>query len=363
MINFSNPVTEYLFLKKKIDNKIATVLKSNSYILGKEVNKFEKNFSKFTQVKYSVGTSSGTDALILALKSLNIGKGDEVITTSHTAVATVAAIVEVGAVPVFVDINNDFLMDVPKVSKIISKKTKAIIAVHIYGMPVELNLLLKICKINNLKLIEDCSQAHGAEYNKKKVGSFGIVSCFSFYPTKNLSTFGDGGIVCTNSKRIYKKIKFLREYGWDKKKRSRLHGINNRLDELHASILNIKIKYLKLFNKKRLQAAKMYISRIKNKDIVLPKIHDHKTSVFHLFVIRIQKKKRNRLIKHLLKNKIKTGIHYPFPIHQLKPFKAFCKGDLPITEKISDEIISLPMYPLISSLTVQHVVKAINNFK
>ena len=211
MIFFANPKSEYIYLKKKIDSRIKKVLESNSYILGKEVENFEKNFSKYLGMKYSVGVSSGTDAIILALQSIDIKRGDEVITTSHTAFATIAAIVDVGAIPVFIDIKEDnFTIDVSKIEKKISNKTKAIIAVHIYGNPVDINELLKIKKKYKIALIEDCAQAHGAEYNKKKVGTFGDFSCFSFYPTKNLSTFGDAGAISTNNIEMYKKIKLLR---------------------------------------------------------------------------------------------------------------------------------------------------------
>ena len=219
MLFFANPRSEYIYLKKKIDTKIKKVLKSNSYILGKEVENFEKNFSNYIGVNYSVGVSNGTDAIILALQAINVKKGDEIITTSHTAFATIAAIVDVGAIPVFIDIKeNDFTIDVSKIENKITKKTKAIIAVHIYGNPVDIKELLKIKKKFKIILIEDCAQAHGAEYNKKKVGTFGDFATFSFYPTKNLSTYGDGGMVSTNNNKMYKKIKLLREYGWQKKK-------------------------------------------------------------------------------------------------------------------------------------------------
>ena len=237
MIFFANPKSEYNFLKNKIDNKIKKVLNSNNYILGSEVKSFEKNFSKYLGNKYSVGVSNGTDALIIALRAINIAKGDEVITTSHTAFATIAAIVEVGAIPVFIDIKeDDFTMNPSELKKKISKKTKAIIAVHIYGNPADILDIKKIAKDNKIILIEDCAQAHGAEYNKKKVGTFGDFSCYSFYPTKNLSTFGDAGLISTNNLKMYKKIKLLREYGWIKKNIGISDGFNKRLDELHAGI-------------------------------------------------------------------------------------------------------------------------------
>lgn len=363
MIYFANPKSEYVFLKKKIDTKIKKVLNSNSYILGKEVKTFEKNFSNYLGIKYSIGVSSGTDALILSLKSLNIKPGDEVITTSHTAYATIAAIVEVGGIPKFVDIKEtDFTIDVSKVTSIINKKTRAIIAVHIYGNPVEIDDLKKITKRNKIFLIEDCSQAHGAEYKNKKVGTFGDISCFSLYPTKNLGGFGDGGIISTNNKSIYKKIRLLREYGWIEKNKGAIHGINNRLDEIQAGILNVKIKFLDKFNKKRKLIAEKYLKQIKSKHLLLPRVYGHKKSVYHLFVVRINKNLRSKFINYLKTKNITCGIHYPIPNHRQKPYLKF-KSNLLITEKISKEIISLPIYPMLKSNEINNIIKSINNFK
>ena len=363
MIFFANPRSEYIYLKKKINSRIKKVLESNSYILGKEVESFEKNFSKYIGIKYSAGVSNGTDAIILALKSINIKSGDEIITSSHTAFATIAAIVDVGAIPVFVDIKeDDFTIDVTKIEKKISNKTKAIIAVHIYGNPVDIKELLKIKRKYKIPLIEDCAQAHGAEYNKKKVGTFGDFSCFSFYPTKNLGTFGDAGIVSTNKNKIYKKLKLLREYGWIKKNVSLYKGSNKRLDELHAGILNIKLSYLNQFNNKRILIAKKYLKNIKSDKIVLPKINSIKKHVFHLFVIKVKDGKRKNFLRYLKKKNIYPGIHYPIPNHLQKPFLKFNKTKLPITEKISKEIVSIPIYPLLSSRQTNKIINVINNF-
>ena len=363
MIFFANPKSEYIYLKKKIDNKIKKVLESNSYILGKEVENFEKNFSKYLGMKYSVGVSSGTDAIILALQSIDIKKGDEVITTSHTAFATIAAIVDVGATPVFIDIKEiDFTIDVSKIEKKISRKTKAIIAVHIYGNPVDIKGLIKIKKKYKIALIEDCAQAHGAEYNKKKVGTFGDFSCFSFYPTKNLGTFGDAGIISTNKNKIYKKLKLLREYGWIKKNISLQKGSNKRLDELHAGILNVKLAYLKQFNNKRILIAQKYLKNIKSDKIILPEMNSFKKHVFHLFVVRIKNAKRTDFLNYLKKNKIFAGIHYPIPNHLQKPFLEYKKTKLPITEKICNEIVSIPNYPLLSNSQINKIIRVINQF-
>jgi dTDP-4-amino-4,6-dideoxygalactose transaminase len=364
MIFFANPKSEYIYLKKKIDSKIKKVLNSNSYILGEEVENFEKKFSKYLGIRFSIGVSNGTDAIILALQSINIKKGDEIIAPSHTAFATISAIVDLGAVPVFIDINeNDFTIDTKQIEKKITKKTKAIIAVHIYGNPVNMDEIMRIKKKYKIFLIEDCAQAHGAIYNKTKVGNFGDISTFSFYPTKNLSTFGDGGAVCTNNSKIYKKVKLLREYGWIKKNFSISNGSNKRLDELHAGILNVKLSYLDYFNEKRILIAKKYLNNLKSPKLELPKINFiKKKHVFHLFVIRVKNNQRNNFLDYLKKKNILAGIHYPLPNHQQKPFKKYCNNKLIITEKISKEIVSLPNYPLITNKSLNRIINLINKF-
>ena len=363
MIFFANPKSEYIYLKKKIDTKIKKVLNSNSYILGKEVENFEKNFSKYLGLNFSVGVSNGTDAIILALKAINIKKGDEIITTSHTAIATIAAIVDVGAIPVFIDIKeDDFTIDTSKIEKKITKKTKAIIAVHIYGNPVDLQEIIRIKNKFKITLIEDCAQAHGAEYNKKKVGTFGDFATFSFYPTKNLSTFGDGGMVSTNNRKMYKKIKLLREYGWTRKNLSTQMGSNKRLDELHAGILSVRLAYLNQFNDKRILIANKYLKFIKSKKLILPKLNSIKKHVFHLFVVRVKNNQRSKFLNYLKKYNIYAGIHYPLPNHQQITFKKYSKTKLHITEKISSEIVSIPIYPLLSMKDVNNIINSINNF-
>ena len=363
MLFFANPKSEYVYLKKKIDTKIKKVLNSNSYILGKEVENFERNFSNYMGVNYSVGVSNGTDAIILALQAINVKKGDEIITTSHTAFATIAAIVDVGAIPVFIDIKeDDFTIDTSKIEKKITKKTKAIIAVHIYGNPVDIREIVRIKKKFKITLIEDCAQAHGAEYNRKKVGTFGDFATFSFYPTKNLSTYGDGGMVSTNNSKMYKKIKLLREYGWKRKNFSTQKGSNKRLDELHAGILSIKLAHLDKFNNKRIIIANKYLKKINSKKLILPKMNSLKKHVFHLFVVRVKNNQRSKFLNYLNKYNIYAGIHYPLPNHQQITFKKYCKTKLHITEKISSEIVSIPIYPLLSTKDVNNIINTINNF-
>ena len=363
MINFSNPLSEYLYLKKNIDSKIKEVLKSNNYILGPQVEKFENNFAKINNSKYCVGVSSGTDALIIALQSLNIGMGDYVLVPSHTAMATVSAIVEVGAKPVFIDINDEFNLDENKIPKKLNKKVKAIIAVHLYGNPCNMDSILKLCKKNKLKIIEDCSQAHLAEFNMKKVGNFGDIACFSFYPTKNLSAIGDAGAIITNSEKYYKNCKLIREYGWKRKNYSIRDGSNKRLDEMQAAILNIKIKKLNLFTKKRIKIAHFYSKQIKNDNIILPKLNSKKKHVFHLFVIKIKNNLRNKFIEKLKKNNINPGIHYLLPNHKQIPYKKYENASLNVTNMISPQILSIPIYPLLKKNVQKKIVNILNSIK
>ena len=339
-------------------------MSSNDYILGKSVKKFEKNFSKYNQCKYSLGVSSGTEAIIVALKSLGIKYGDEIITTSHTAYATVAAITEIGANPILIDINNtNFNMNYDEIEKNITKKTKAVILVHLYGLVANVIKIKAICKKNNIFLIEDCAQAHGAEFNKKKVGTFGDFGTFSFYPTKNLSTFGDAGSIITNNQKLYKKAKLYREYGWVKKNIGILKSINRRMDEIHAAILNVQLNDLDKNNSKRIKIAKLYSEKIKNKNILLPKTMANTKNVFHLYVIIVKNNLREKLIIYLNKNKINPGIHYNLANHQQIPFKKFKKSKLTNTKKIIPDILSLPIYPELSLLNVKKIIKIINNLK
>ena len=360
MINFANPKKENNYFKKKILKNISKVINSNQYILGKEVTKFEKNFSSYIKSRYACGVSSGTDALILTLKSLNLKRGDEIITTAHTAVATVASIVEVGAKPIFVDIDESFNIDINKINKKINNRTRAIIAVHIYGNPVNIKLMKKKIK-RKVLIIEDCSQAHGSEIHGRKVGSLGDVGCFSLYPTKNLGCIGDGGVITTNSKKIYNKLKLLREYGWKRKNFSSIHGINNRLDELQAAILNVKIKDIDMLIDRRISNANLYLTNIKNKNVILPKIKNSTKHSFHLFVVRVLNNKRKILIEKLKKNNINPGIHYPTPIHKQKAYEKYSNNFLKLTERYAKEILSIPCYPFLENKVKKKIIKIINN--
>ena len=359
----SNPLEQFKSKKKQIYNSVKRVLNSSNYILGENVKNFENEFSNYIGLRYSVGVANGTDALELALKSLNIGKGDEVITVSHTALATVSAIYASGATPVLVDVSKEyFTIDTNLIKKNITKKTKAIIAVHIYGQSVNLDEILKICKSKKIKLIEDVSQAHGGNWRNNKLGYFGDLSTFSFYPTKNLGAIGDGGLISTKDKKLYLKLKSLREYGWNYNRIASITGRNSRLDELQAAILRVKLKFLNKDIKKRQLIAKTYIENINSQNVELPKICNIKDHAFHLFVIKV--KKRNLLFNYLKKNNIICGIHYPLPIHLQPGYKKIVKirKKLKNTELLSKIIISLPIYPELSIKSVVKISKLINSF-
>ncbi len=363
MIQLSNPKAQYLAHRTEIDKAISRVLKKGWYILGNETSSFENAFSSYIGVGHGIGVGSGTEALHLALAACDIGKGDQVITVSHTAVATVAAIECVGATPVFVDIEPNFhTIDPQRIEATITSRTKAIIPVHIYGQAAHMAPIMEIAKNNNLRVIEDCAQAHGAGYHEKKVGSFGDLACFSFYPTKNLGALGDGGIVVTNNPDLGKRVRLLREYGWKEKFISLDRGWNSRLDELQAAVLQVKLPFLDNGNMARIQIAQMYQKGLDNSSCLLPCPREGTSHVFHLYVIRTPQ--RDKLQEHLRMNDVQTGIHYPVPIHLQPAYKGRFpgSGNLPHTEKIASEILSLPIYPELKKSEVRKVVEAVKSF-
>ncbi len=360
MILCANPKLQYLAHKDEIDGAIKKVLEGERYILGDEVTEFEKEFAAFTDTKTCIGVANGTDALHLALRAVGVCYGDEVITTAHTAVATASAIVLAGGIPVFADIEEEYYtIDPVKVREAITPKTKAIIAVHIYGQPCNMDALLSIAKEYQIPLIEDCAQAHGAEYKGKKIGSIGDVSCFSFYPTKNLGAIGDGGAVATNNDEIAQKVRALREYGWIGDKISYTIGFNSRLDELQAAVLRVKLKYLQEDTQKRRAIADDYNKQLTSA-VDTPKVRDNCQHAYHLYVI--QTKERDAFIETLKKADVFALIHYPVPVHLQEGFKSFApKSGLPVTERIVHSIVSLPMYPELSFKEISYTCNIINN--
>ena len=359
-IKFFDLSKQYLGLKKEIDSAISRVINNSFYILGEELKSFESNFSKYNQSEYTIGVNSGTDALILALRACGIRPGDEVITTPHTFIATSLAIRHAGAKPVFVDIDPvTYNIDPNKIQRAITKKTKAILPVHIYGNPCDMDPIIEIATKYNLKVIEDCAQAQGAKYKGKNVGNLGDAGCFSFYPSKNLGAYGDAGAITTNTDQVYANLQLLRNYGQTKKYYHEKDGYNSRLDEIQAAILDTKLKYLDKWNEKRRELAKLYDELFKNSNIQHPFEQENGQAVYYLYVINT--KRRNELQKYLTKKSIPTAIHYPIPCHlQLanKDLK-YKKSDLPICEQVADNILSLPFYPEIEKSKLKFVAREI----
>lgn len=360
---FANPRAQYLALRAELDGAIASVLDSDSYILGNQVELFEEEFANFIGRKYAVGVNSGTDALILSMRALNIGVGDEVIVPSFTAVATAAAVVAVGAQPVFVDINIETYTLNPKLlDSAFSKKTKAVIVVHLYGHPAEIKEISEWCDAKSLYLIEDCAQAHGAEIEGSKVGSYGVLSCFSFYPTKNLGGIGDGGGITTDDKELYLRLRMLRQYGWAETRNSQIASQISRLDELQASILRIKLSHLDSNNQKRISLAAKYTEYLDNSKLTTPYTRAENKHVFHLYVVRVSN--RAKYLSELPKKNIFPGIHYEWPVHLNDAYKSRIgriSGSLPHTELASRTVLSLPMYPELTDEDIQYISEVVNN--
>jgi len=352
----ANPKADYLQHAAEIQQAILNVLERGQYILGPEASRFEKDFADFVGVESCISVNSGTDALLLAIKALGLGQGDEVITVSHTAVATVAAIELAGATPVLADIDpGTYCLDPKNLTKLVSPKTKAIIPVHIYGNPVDIQAILEFARPRGIAVIEDCAQAHGATIGGKMVGGFGDLACFSFYPTKNLGAIGDGGAIVTNLSELATRLRLLREYGWEERYISKMAGANSRLDEVQAAILNVKLPYLKDNNKKRQAIASIYNERLSNTNFVLPKKLPGSEHVMHLYVI--QTENRDGLQAYLQQDGVGSGIHYPQAVHQQPAYMSRLRGSdqLAVTESLVPRILSLPMYPQLPFEDVERV--------
>ena len=370
MKNFWSYKKEYQSLRKNILKSIDRTLKSENLFFGNELKKFEKEFNRLNKSKFGLAVGSGTEALYIALKTFDIGFGDEVITVSNSAIPTVSAINSTGAKASFVDINENYLMNPEKIIKKINKKTKAIIPVHLYGHACDMNKICSIAKKYNLRVIEDCAQAQGALYKGKFVGSFGDAGCFSFYPTKILGAYGDGGFITVKSKKISDKMKRIRFYGIERINRknkffgkyySNEPGINSRIDEVQLSILNIKLKRVNKNIKKRSIIANFYNKELRKSSLILPKVAKDSKHVYHLYTV--YHKKREAILEKLRKQKINLNIYYPYPIHQMKGYKKnfnLYKEKLPVTEKMSKGIFSLPLYPEIKR---QELIKITKNLK
>jgi dTDP-4-amino-4,6-dideoxygalactose transaminase len=364
VIPWASPLAQYRAHQAPIQSAIDRVLNSGTYILGAEVEAFESAFAEYCGGGHGVGVASGTDALILALKAHGIGPGDEVITVSHTAVATVAAILAVGAAPVLVDVDETYLtLDPAALDRAATSRSKAVIAVHLYGQAADLDPILSFARAHNLVLIEDCAQACGGRYRGRRLGSIGDIGCFSFYPTKNLGAIGDGGIALTREPKIAERLRRLRQYGWDDARQTHEAGLNSRLDPLQAAILRAKLPHLDEDNVRRRSIARRYERGLHGLPLVTPKERADAQHVYHLYVVCCAQ--RDALMAHLTERQIGCAVHYPLPVHRQHGYAERVNvrsGGLPVTERVCRQILSLPLYPELSDADVDSVIAIIRRF-
>jgi dTDP-4-amino-4,6-dideoxygalactose transaminase len=370
---------QYQAIKPEVDAAIQRVIANSSYILGPEVKTFEDDWAAFCQVKHAVGTDSGTAALHLALLLLEVGPGDEVITSTHTFIATAEVISLTGARPVFVDVDpRTYNLDPEKVKDAISPRTKVLMPVHLYGQPAEMDPLLEIAKEHNLRVIEDAAQAHGATYHGRPAGSMGDIACFSFYPGKNLGAYGDGGMLVTNDSELANRAQMLRNHGRRDKYEHLLVGYGYRLDALQAAILGVKLKHLDNWNAQRRAHAAYYTELLSGLDVVTPFEPAHLCGVYHLYVIATPQRPpprpgtpqdsaagRDSLLNHLKARGIEAGIHYPIPLHLQPVYRnlGYRPGDFPHAERAANHVLSLPMYPELTNEQIEYVAEAVREFQ
>ena len=353
----------YRRLQAEIDAAVARVLAGGWYILGPEVSAFETEFAAWLGVGHVVGVASGTDAVLLALRALGIGPGDEVITVAHTAVATVAAIELAGATPRFVDIDPiTYTLDPAQLAAAVTPRTRAIVPVHLYGAPADMDAVLSVARAHGLLVVEDCAQAHGARTQGRMAGTLGDAAAFSFYPTKNLGALGDGGAVATNRPEVAERLRLLRQYGWRERYVSDVAGTNSRLDELQAAILRVRLGHLEAENAARRRLAARYDAALAGLPIALPPARPDDCAVYHLYVIRTAA--RDALAEHLRARGIGTGVHYPVPVHRQPAYAhlGYGPGSLPATEAAAAGVLSLPMYPDLPEVAVAVVAAAMQEF-
>lgn len=364
MIMPNNLKRQYELYAEEYRAKAIEILDSGWYILGKEVSAFEEEWAEYIGAKYCVGLASGLDALWMSFRLLNIGVGDEVIVCANAYIACVMGITMNGATPIFVEPDKYDNIDADKIESVITDKTKAILAVHLYGQACNMTKIMNIANKYNLKVVEDCAQSHGNHWEGKTVGTFGDIGCFSFYPSKGCGAFGDAGCIVTNDESLAKAFKVFRNYGSEKRYHNEVVGANSRLDELQAGLLRVKLTHLDEMNEERCRIANRYSKEISNSIIVLPEIRPGADSTWHQYVIHVKSEKRNELMDYLKERDIGTLIHYPIPPHLSEAYKylGYVKGDFPITEKYADEVLSLPIYNGITEEEQMIVIDAINSF-
>lgn len=347
--------------REEIDSRIKNILDKGWYLQGEENENFTKNFANFCGTKFALGVANGLDALNLIIKAYGFGNGDEIIVPANTYIATILAISENGCIPILVEPDiKTYNINPDSIEEKITTKTKAIMVVHLYGQTVQMEKIWKIAKKYNLKIIEDSAQAHGAIYQENRTGNLGDASGFSFYPGKNLGCIGDGGAVTTNDEELFNKIKAIANYGSDRKYHHIYKGVNSRLDEIQAAVLDIKLKHLDSDNNKRREISKYYRENIKNSKIILPKTYDEKSHVWHIFAVRT--KNRDEFQKYLTEKGIQTIIHYPTPPHKQGAYKEWNNLSFPITEEIHNTILSLPISPVMTDSEIEKVVEVVNEY-
>ena len=357
MIPCANPLAQFESYAAEIESAVARVFRSNRYILGPEVEALEQEFADYIGTSHAIGVANGTDALEISVRALRLAPGDEVVTVSHTAVATVAAIEAAGAVPVLVDVDPVFFtLDPRQLAEVLTPRTKAVIAVHLYGQAADLDEIGRFCGAHGLALIEDVSQAHGATWRGRRLGSIGTIGCFSCYPTKNLGAIGDGGLITTNDRELARRIRMLREYGWQQRYISDIPGRNSRLDEVQAPILRVKLRHLDADNGRRRALAAQYTRLLNGQAIQIPEMRDEAEHVFHLYVVKVRH--RQQIMDHLKSQDIHGGVHYPVPIHQQAAYEGriHTASSMQVTETLAKEVLSLPIYPELEPHQVDKVL-------
>ncbi len=361
MIKFVDLQQEYLSIAREITAAIDGVLSSGWFVLSRRLERFENEFASYIGAKHVIGVNSGSDALLLALRVLGIGAADEVITVAQTFISTVDAITRNAAKPVLVDIDPDtYCIDTAQIESHITAKTKAIIPVHLYGHPADMDPILNLARKHNLFVVEDAAQAHGAEYKGKKVGALGHIGCFSFYPAKNLGAYGDAGALVTNDDQIAGKLRMLRDYGRTGKYRHDLVGINSRMDEIQAAVLSVKLKYLDRWNDKRRRIADLYRKLLAGRDLTVPAQKPYAKHVYHQFVLRSDN--RDALIDKLALKEIPAQIHYPMPIHKQKAYAgSFPRLSLPVTERVCLQQFSIPVHPWLTDEQVELIAATLRD--
>jgi dTDP-4-amino-4,6-dideoxygalactose transaminase len=362
-VPFVDLAAQYAAIRGDVHEAINRILQSTDFVLGSDVRTFEEEFAAFCGVERAVAVDSGTSALELALRACGIEAGDEVITAANTFIATALAISNVGATPVLVDVNpTTYCIDVAAIERALTSRTRAIIPVHLYGHPAEMDAILELARLRGLRVIEDACQAHGAKYKGRRVGSFGDAAAFSFYPGKNLGAYGDGGMVLTNDGRVAESVTMLRNYGQKEKYHHVSRGFNRRLDTIQAAALRVKLRHLDTWNAARRDHASAYLRLLSGTDVHTPTAAGHVEPVWHLFVVRAAR--RDDLRDYLSKLGISTGIHYPIPVHLQPAYRdlGYQRGDFPVTEQAADEILSLPMYAELTEEAIACVAAAIRTF-